>query len=55
MNQCFFLFFFEKQPEVVVPDFDLFTEALVPYFKLLMIPRDNMSLTKILFIKTSKT
>ena len=38
MNQCFFLFFFEKQPEVVVPDFDLFNEALVPYFKLLMIP-----------------
>ena len=55
MNQCFFLFFFKKQPEVVVPDFDLFTETLVPYFKLLMIPRDNMSLTKILFIKTSKT
>lgn len=48
VDHSFSFLFFEKQSEVVVSNFDLFTKTLVSHFKFLVIPRDDVIWTKIL-------
>jgi len=55
VDQGFSFFFFKKQPEIVVTNFDFFAKTLISYFKFLVIPRDDMIWTKILRIVKEST
>lgn len=54
MYQRFALLFFKKQPEIVISDFYLFSQTLISHFEFLVVPRDDMFWTKILFIAKQK-